>query len=116
MTPVRAEAAAVNGEQRYTWSSLTPLRPAKLRLNARRLRPPAAGTWPIPAHEPHVGSDTVAPARKRSVSNPSLAIVSRIRWLPGKSTNEIEGCTRRPRRTSVTDAMSCHEPLVHEPT
>ena len=43
-------------------------------------------------------------------------MVSRILWLPGNRTNEIEGWTRRPRITSVTDAMSCHEPLVHEPT
>ncbi len=77
---------------------------------------PAAGTWPIPAHEPHVDSDTVAPAASRSVSSPSRAIVSRIRWLPGKRTKDTEGCTRWPRSTSVTDDISCHEPFVHEPT
>src|SRR5262249_1794677 len=66
MTPVSAEAAATSDEQRYTSSPFTPLRPGKLRLNARRLRVPAAGTWPMPAHEPHVDSDTSAPAARRS--------------------------------------------------
>src|SRR5216117_1498113 len=116
MTPVSAEAAATSDEQRYTSSPLTPLRPGKFRLNARRLFTPAAGTWPMPAHEPHVDSDTVAPAASRSVSSPSRAMVSRILWLPGNRTNDTDGCTRRPLMTSVTDAMSYHEPLVQEPT
>jgi hypothetical protein len=70
----------------------------------------------MPAHAPHVGSDTVAPAASRSVSSPSRAMVWRMRWLPGKSTKETDGWTRRPRTTSVTEAMSCHDPLVQEPT
>src|SRR5262249_56887734 len=78
MTPVSAEAAATSDEQRYTSSPFTPLRPGKLRLNARRLRVPAAGTWPMPAHEPHVDSDTRAPAASRSASTPSRALVPRI--------------------------------------
>src|SRR5437867_1921964 len=62
ITPVSAEAAATVDEQRYTSSPFTPLRPGKFRLKARRLFVPAAGTWPMPAHDPHVGSDTLAPA------------------------------------------------------
>jgi hypothetical protein len=77
---------------------------------------PAAGTWPMPAHEPQVGSDTVAPVASRSASSPSRAIVSRMRWLPGNTTNEIEGCTCRSRTTPTTEAMSCQEPFVQEPT
>jgi hypothetical protein len=70
----------------------------------------------MPAHDPHVGSDTVAPLASRSASNPSRAIVSRIRWLPGNTTNAIDGCTRRSRTMPTTEAMSCQEPFVHEPT
>ena len=70
----------------------------------------------MPAQEPHVDSETRAPAASRSASRPSRAIVSRIRWLPGKSTKEIDEWTRRPRSTPVTDDMSCQEPFVHEPT
>ncbi|PYM88580.1 MAG: hypothetical protein DME08_27285 [Candidatus Rokuibacteriota bacterium] len=33
-------------------------------------------------------------------------MVSRIRWLPGKSTKEIDEWTRRPRSTPVTDDIS----------
>src|SRR5712691_9060419 len=116
MTPVSAEAAATSDEQRYTSSPFTPLRPGKLRLNARRLLLPWAGTWPIPPHDPQVGSDMVTPAASKSVSKPSRDMVSRMRWLPGNSTNDTDGCTWRPRSTSVTEAMSCHEPLMHEPT
>ena len=85
-------------------------------MNARRLLPPLAGTWPMPAQEPQLGSETSAPAASKSASNPSRAIVSRMRWLPGKSTNETEECTRWPSSTPCTEAMSCQEPFVHEPT
>ncbi len=93
-----------------------PLRPGKLRLNARRLRPPEAGTCPMPAHAPQVGSEMLAPAASRVVSRPSRAITSRIRLLPGKTTKVQEGAMRRPSSTRVTACMSSQEELVHDPT
>ena len=46
MTPVKAEAVAVSGLHRYTWSSLVPERPGKLRGTVRRLIFPVAGALP----------------------------------------------------------------------
>src|SRR5262247_1485549 len=116
MTPVTADTVAVTGEQRYTASPAVPLRPGKLRLNARRLFVPVAGTWPMPAHEPHVGSDTLAPAARRSASNPSRAMISRIRALPGNTTSDSSEATRLPRIACATAHMSSHELLVQDPT
>src|SRR5437879_2180171 len=62
IVPVSADAAATSDEQRYTSSPFTSLRPGTFRLKARRLRVPAAGTWQMPAQEPHVDSETRAPA------------------------------------------------------
>ena len=59
-------------------------------MKARRLLAPAAGTCPMPAHAPQLDSETVAPAAIRSVSKPSRAMVSKILWLPGNSTNDTE--------------------------
>src|SRR2546430_3307873 len=48
-------------------------------------RPPRSTLFPYttlfrsPAHEPHVGSERRAPEARRSASNPSRAIVSRMR-------------------------------------
>src|SRR5262249_22600554 len=116
ITPVAADTAAVTGEHRYTESSPVPLRPGKLRLNARRLFVPVAGTWPMPAQEPHVGSETFAPAASRSVRSPSRAMTSRMRWLPGKTTKETVDATWRPCSAWGTAHMSSHELLVQEPT
>ena len=66
MRPVRAAAAAVDGEHRYTWSSAVPLRPGKLRLNVRSDGLPLTGAWPIPMHGPQIGSSIRAPAESRS--------------------------------------------------
>src|SRR5947209_12039290 len=70
----------------------------------------------MPAHAPHVGSEIKAPEARRSASNPSRAMVSRMRWLPGNRTNETSGCTCRPWSTWDTAHMSSHEPFVQEPT
>jgi hypothetical protein len=43
ITPVRALAAAVDGEHRYTASPTVPLRPGKLRLKVRSDGRPATG-------------------------------------------------------------------------
>ncbi len=48
MTPVSADAAAVSGLTRQTWSSRVPERPGKFRGTVRRLSLPVAGAWPIP--------------------------------------------------------------------
>ena len=48
ITPVSADAAAVSGLHRYTWSSRVPDRPGKLRGTVRRLMRSVAGAWPIP--------------------------------------------------------------------
>jgi hypothetical protein len=48
MRPASAEAAAVSGLQRYTWSSFVPERPGKFRGTVRRLIRPLAGAGPIP--------------------------------------------------------------------
>jgi len=94
---------------------LTPLRPGKFRLKARRLFTPAAGTWPMPAHEPHVDSDTVAPAASRSVS--SLRAHRLEDLVAARKQDERD---RRVHAAApddvVTEAMSYHEPLVQEPT
>ncbi len=66
ITPVSALAAAVDGEQRYTASSIVPLRPGKLRLNVRSEGCALTGAWPMPTHGPHTGSSIRAPAAKRS--------------------------------------------------
>src|SRR5262245_11679005 len=116
MTPVTADTVAVTGEQRYTASPAVPLRPGKLRLNARKLFVPVAGTCPMPAHEPHVGSETLAPAASRSASTPSRAMTSRMRWLPGNTTNDTDGATCLPRSAWLTAHMSSHELFVHDPT
>ena len=93
-----------------------PLRPGKFRLNARRLFVPVAGTCPMPAQEPQVGSETLAPAARRSASRPSRAITSRMRWLPGKTTRDTVGATCLPRSAWLTAHMSSHELFVQEPT
>ena len=66
ITPVRALAAAVDGEQRYTASSWVPLRPGKLRLNVRSDGCAFTGACPMPTHGPHTGSSIRAPAVNRS--------------------------------------------------
>ena len=48
ITPVRAEAAAVSGLTRQTWSSRVPERPGKFRGTVRRLSLPVAGACPMP--------------------------------------------------------------------
>ncbi len=52
ITPVKAEAAAVSGLHKYTWSSFVPERPGKLRGTVRRLIFPVAGACPIPMQPP----------------------------------------------------------------
>ena len=96
-----------------------PERPGKLRLKARRLRPPEAGTWPMPAQAPQVGSEMVAPAARRVASalrpppgsarvlqaapqddatRPAIARVSR-RYVPERPTGIVRP-SRRPSRKS----------------
>ena len=71
----------------------------------------------MPAQEPHVDSETWRPPRGGRPASPSRAIVSRIRWLPGKSDERDRRRARagRAARRRPTH-MSSHEPFVHEPT
>ncbi len=73
MTPVSAAAAHVAGLARYTASSAVPLRPLKLRLNARSETAPVGGACPNPTHGPHADSSTRAPAAIKSASAPFCA-------------------------------------------
>ena len=61
--PVSAAATAVSGETRYTWSPAVPLRPAKLRLNVRRLTAPSAGREALPDARPAGGLQDPRPGR-----------------------------------------------------
>ena len=78
---------------------------------------PAAGTWPMPAQEPQVGSETVR-AGGEEIGEQALA---RHRLEDAVAAREDDEGDRRMHALAADDArspphMSCHEPLVHEPT
>ena len=116
ITPVRALAAAVAGEHRYTRSSTVPLRPGKFRLKVRSDGRAATGACPMPTHGPHTGSSIRAPAADRSAYTPERMIVSRICRDPGVTVRATPGATEPPRSRAATVARSSYELFTEEPT
>jgi hypothetical protein len=116
IAPVRALAAAVAGEQRYTASSAVPLRPGKLRLKVRSDGRAVTGACPMPTHGPHTGSSIRAPASARSRYTPDRMIVSRICRDPGVTVSATPGATAVSRSAAATVARSWYELFTDDPT
>src|SRR5512136_1410947 len=83
MRPIRAAAAAVSHETRYTWASFVPLRPSKLRFEVRSDTPFELGDWLLPMQKPHAHSSNRAPAAIRSPREPSALIACSTWREPG---------------------------------
>mgnify|MGYP000586276900 CR=1 FL=1 len=115
MWPVRAHAAAISGETRYTCASLVPLRPSKLRLNVRSDTPPEFGEKPIPMHGPHAHSSTRAPAAMMSDNAPQSASIVSTCLEPGETERLTESAIFLPFRMAATRSISRSDELVQEP-
>ena len=69
---LRAEYATAAGEARYTFASLLPILPLKLRLAEEITRVLSAGIpWPVPRQGPQEELSTLAPALRKTEMRPS---------------------------------------------
>ena len=103
---VKAEAAAVSGDTRYTCPSAVPDLPSKFLLKVRKDTPPELGEKPMPMHGPHAHSRTLAPAARISESAPQSASMARTCFDPGETERLTSGFTTFPFRIFATLSMS----------
>ena len=115
ISPVRAAATAVSGEQRYTFASAVPLLPSKFLLKVRRDTPPELGEKPMPIQGPHAHSSTLAPDAIISERAPLSASIPSTCLEPGDMERLTSGETVFPLRIAATLSISKSDELVHEP-